>query len=93
MAIALVATVEVVRFVFDLQLVRSLEDDFGVATPPIRPIMLLRRVEAGAHRRRAIVFGLVVRSRIEHGASAIAATPHLHRQILLRNQLRIETTV
>ena len=82
---------KVVRLVLDLQLGRSLEDDARVAAPPVGLLKLLRRVEAGTHGGSAVVLGLVVSSRIEHGTSAISATPDLHAMILLRNQLRIET--
>ena len=82
---------KVVRLVLDLQLGRSLEDDTRVTAPPVGLLKLLRRVEAGAHGGSAVVLGLVVSSRVEHGASAISATPDLHAMILLRNQLRIET--
>ena len=82
---------KVVRLVLDLQLSRSLEDDTRVAASPVGLLKLLRWVEAGAHGGSAVVLGLVVSSRVEHGASAISATPDLHAMILLRNQLRIET--
>ena len=83
---------KVVRLVFHLQLGCSLEDHARVTAPPVGLIKLLGRMEAGAHNGCAVVFGLVVCSRVEHGTCAIAATPDLHRQILLWNQLRIETT-
>lgn len=79
LAIAFIATMKVVRLVFHLQLGCSLEDHARVTAPPVGLIMLLGRMEAGAHNGCAVVFGLVVCSRVLHGTCAIAATPDLHR--------------
>ena len=91
LAIAFITTMKVVRLVLDLQLGRSLEDDTRVTAPPVGLLKLLGRVEASAHGGCAVVLGLVVSCRVEHGTSAISATPDFHALIFLRNQLCIET--
>ena len=78
LTIALITTMKVVRLVLHLQLGRSLEDDTRVTAPPVRLIVLLGWVEAGTHGGRAVVLRLMVLSRVEHGAGAVAATPDLH---------------
>jgi len=52
--------------------------------------MHLGAQKTGPSRRRKVVFRLVVRRRVKHGARAVATAPHLHGDVLLRNELGVE---
>ena len=90
LAVTLVAAGHGVGALVDLQLGRVLEGNAAVTAPPVRLVVLLRAQVTGASRSRKVVLRLMISCSVEHGASAVAARAHLHRLVILWNQLRIE---
>jgi len=91
LAVALVATREGVGALSDLKPGGVLEDARVLASSPVGAIVDLGAQVAGPSGRRRVVIRLVVARRVEHRAGAVAATAHLHRDVLLRDHLRVES--
>jgi len=91
LTVALVAAGHGVRTLVDLQLGAVFEGRLAVSAPPVGLVVGLGAEEAGTRRRREVVLGLVVARRIKHGARTVTSTAHLHRLIVLWNQLSIES--
>jgi len=75
----------------DHELGRVLESSASVTTSPVGLVVVLGAEITRTRRRGEVVFGLVVRGSVEHGAGAIAAGPHFHGGVVLGDQLRVES--
>ena len=91
LAVALVAAGEGVGALVDLQARRVVEHAVGLARPPVRLVVLLRAQVAGPGGGSEVILRLMVGSRVEHGAGAVAAATNLHGIIFLRDQLRVKS--
>jgi len=75
----------------DLQLGAVFEGSLTFSGPPVGLVMDIGADEARTRRSREVVLRLVVSRCVKHGTSAIPSAAHLHRLVILWNQLRIES--
>ena len=92
LAVALVATGASVGAISHLKLVGVIKDNGCGASTPVRLVVDGWLEEAGSGSGGGVVLWLMVGSSVEHGTGAISAASDLHGDVLLGDELGIEST-
>lgn len=91
LAIASVATCQRVSAPGYLELSRVFKENVGLSVSEIGAVVYAGAQVGGPRGGGEVVLGLMVGSRVEHSARTIATAPHLHGDVLLRDELGIES--
>jgi len=75
----------------DLELGRVLKGNGSITASPVGLVVGLGAQVRCASCGHGVVLGLVVSGRVEHGVGAVTARPHFHGNVVLWNQLSVES--